>query len=210
MFDFLAAPANLPFSVALAVMLLIGLVEAVGLGASAAHLDIDADGGDLLGWLGVGRVPLLMVLVVFLAAFGLAGLALQQLVASLLGAPVSPWLASAGAVAAALPLTGLGARALARIMPQDETTAVGLDELVGKRGTITIGIARRGSPAKARVHDVHGQTHYVMVEPHDENHPFAEGETVLLVHRDGHIFTGIGEADGLTPHATALPPLRIS
>ena len=212
MLEFIAAPANLPFAVALLVMLLIGLVEALGLGASAAHLDIDADAhaGDLLAWLGIGRVPLLMVLVVFLAAFGLAGLALQQLAASLLGAPVSPWLAAAGALAAALPLTGLGARGLARIMPQDETTAVGLDELVGKRGTIMLGTARRGSPAQARVRDVHGQTHYVMVEPHDENHPFAEGETILLVHREGHIFTGIGEADGLTPHATALPPLRIS
>ena len=197
MIETLVAPENLPFAVALSVMLLIGLVEAVGLGASAAHVDFgaDADGGDLLGWLGVGRVPLLMLLVVFLAAFGLIGLALQQAVG-----PLSPWLASAIAAVAALPVTGIGARGLARIMPQDETTAVSLDTLVGKRGTVTVGTARRGSPAQARVKDIHGQPHYVMVEPHDEAHPIGEGETVLLIRRDGHIFTGLGSADGITPH----------
>jgi membrane protein implicated in regulation of membrane protease activity len=198
MLEFIAAEANLPFAVALLVMLMIGAVEALGLGASAAHLDLDADAGagDLLAWLGIGRVPLLMVLVVFLAAFGLAGLAIQQIVG-----PLPLWMAVPGAIAAALPLTGLGSRGLARIMPQDETTAVSLDTLVGKRGTITIGTARRGSPAQARVRDVHGQTHYVMVEPHDEAHAIAEGETVLLARRDGHIFIALGEADGIVPHA---------
>jgi membrane protein implicated in regulation of membrane protease activity len=197
MLDFLAAPANFPFAVALTVMLLIGVVEALGLGASAVHLDIDADAhaGDLLGWLGVGQVPLLMVLVVFLAAFGLLGLAVQQAVG-----PFPLWLASAIAGVVALPVTGLGARGLARIMPQDETTAVSLDTLVGKRGTITVGTARTGSPAQARVRDVHGQPHYVMVEPHDEAHPIAEGETVLLLRREGHIFIGLGQADGVLPH----------
>jgi hypothetical protein len=199
MIETLTAPGNLPFAVALIVMLLIGLVEALGLGASAVHLDMDADadvGGDLLGWLGVGRVPLLMLLVVFLAAFGLIGLTLQQIFG-----PLDLWIAAPAAAAAALPVTGIGARGLARIMPQDETTAVSLDTLVGKRGTVTIGTARRGSPAQARVKDIHGLAHYVMVEPHDEAHPIAEGETVLLVRRDGNVFTGLGSADGITPHA---------
>ena len=196
MLEFATAPENLPFSVALAVMLLIGLVEAVGLGASAMDLDADADvPGDLLGWLGVGRVPLLMLIVVFLAIFGLVGLIIQQAVG-----PLPAALAAAIAGVAALPLTGIGARGLARIMPRDETTAVSLDSLVGKRGTITVGTARAGSPAQARVKDVHGQPHYVMVEPHDADHPIGEGETVLLVGRDGNLFTGLGEADGIAPH----------
>jgi membrane protein implicated in regulation of membrane protease activity len=163
-------------------------------------VDANADGPDLLAWLGVGRVPILMLLVVFLALFGMAGLAAQQIAAALKGAAMSPSLASAIAVVAALPLTGIGARGLARIMPQDETTAVGLDSLVGKRGTVTIGTARRGSPAQVRVRDVHGQAHYVMVEPHDAAHPLPEGATVLLARREGHIFIGLGEADGITPH----------
>jgi membrane protein implicated in regulation of membrane protease activity len=203
MLEIIAAPANLPFSVALLIMLMIGAVEALGLGASAAHVDL-ADGGfggDLLAWLGVGRVPLLMLLVVFLAFFGMAGLAIQQSAAELAGALLSPWLASAGALAAAVPLTAVGARGLARIMPRDETTAVSLESLLGRRGTITVGTARRGSPAQARVRDEHGQSHYVMVEPNDEAHPIGEGETVLLVRRDGNLFTALGAADGIVPHA---------
>jgi membrane protein implicated in regulation of membrane protease activity len=205
MLAFILAPENLPFSVALLVMLMIGLVEALGLGLSAAHVDVDidahAEGPDLLAWLGVGRVPILMLLVVFLAIFGMVGLSVQQIADGLTGGPLSAALASAVAVLASLPLTGIGARGLARIMPQDETTAIGLDELVGKRGTVTIGTARRGSPAQVRVRDSFGQPHYVMVEPHDEAHPFAEGDTVLLARREGNIFIGLGEADGITPHA---------
>jgi membrane protein implicated in regulation of membrane protease activity len=193
MLDIIAAPANLPFSVALLVMLMIGAVEALGLGASAVHLDLHGDvdgGGDLLGWLGIGKVPLLMLLVVFLALFGLVGLAIQQF-----AGPLPLWIAAPAAAVATLPLTGLGARGLARIMPRDETTAISLDSLVGRRGTITIGTARRGSPAQARVADIHGQVHYVMVEPYDDDHSIGEGETVRLDRRDGNIFIAVGRVD---------------
>lgn len=202
MLEIIASPANLPFSVALLVMLMIGAVEALGLGASAAHLDVDTDlDSDLLGWLGIGQVPLLMLLVVFLALFGLAGLAIQQF-----AGPLSLWIATPAAVAAALPLTGLGARGLARIMPQDETTAISLDSLVGRRATITIGTARRGSPAQARVTDIHGQVHYVMVEPYDDAHAIGEGETVRLDRREGNIFVAVGRrSDGSETSFDALP-----
>lgn len=205
MLEIIAAPANLPFSVALLVMLLIGAVEALGLGLSAAHLDlhVDADGGDLLGWLGFGRVPLLMLLVVFLALFGLAGLAIQQF-----AGPLSLWIAAPAAAAAALPLTGLGARGLARIVPQDETTAISLDSLVGRRGTITIGTARRGSPAQARVRDIHGQIHYVMVEPYDDDHAIGEGETVRLDRRDGNIFIAVARPDVIPSGLDAVARLN--
>ena len=141
-----------------------------------------------------------MLLVVFLAFFGLAGLAIQQF-----AGPLPLWIAAPAAVAAALPLTGLGARGLARIMPGDETTAVSLDSLVGRRGTITIGTARRGSPAQARVKDIHGQVHYVMVEPYDDDHAFGEGETVRLDRRDGNIFIALARADGADSAFDALP-----
>lgn len=202
MLEVIASPANLPFSVALLVMLMIGAVEALGLGASAVHIDLHSDmaGGDLLGWLGVGRVPLLMLLVVFLALFGLAGLAIQQF-----AGPLPLWMATPAAAAAALPLTGLGARGLARIMPGDETTAISIDSLVGRRGTITIGTARRGSPAQARVSDIHGQVHYVMVEPYDDDHSIGEGETVRLDRREGHIFIAVGRTGSAESSFESLP-----
>lgn len=195
MLAFLIAPENVAFSAALLLMLLIGAVEAVGLGASAADLDApNGPGGDLLGWLGVGRLPLLMLLVVALAAFGLAGLALQQTALALTGG-LLPALAAAGvALTAALPLTGVLARGLARVLPRDETTAVGLDSLIGRRARIVVGTASAGSPARARVHDAFGQPHYVLVEPNEAEQRFAEGLDVLLVRREGGSFRAISDA----------------
>ena len=209
MFEFLLAAENVPFAVALLLMLMIGAVEAVGLGSGAVHLDAhaDADSGGALGWLGVGEVPLLMLLVVFLALFGILGLILQQLVQAVAGAPLSPWLASAGAFAATLPLLGMCARGLARIIPGDETTAVALESLVGKRATVTVGSASRGCPAQARVRDAYGQSHYVMIEPNDDGQSVGAGETVLLVRREGEIFIGLAEGDALIPRLDDRPAL---
>ena len=209
MFDFILAPANLPFSVALAVMLMIGAVEALGLGFGAVHLDAHADvhadlhvdgdlGVDPLGWLGLGTVPLLVLLVILLALFGLIGIFVQQVATALAGAPLSPWLASAIALVGALPLGGLCAGGVARILPHDETTAVSLDSLVGRRATVTVGVARCGSPARARVKDMHDQAHYVMVEPMERSTAVEAGGTLLLVRREGEIFIGLAEGEALT------------
>jgi hypothetical protein len=201
MFEFFLLSENLPFSVALLVMLMIGAAEAVGLGAGAVHLDghadVHADGSDLLGWLGIGEVPLLIILVVLLALFGLIGIGIQQLAAGLIGSPLSAWLAAPVAFVAALPLTGVSARGLARILPQDETTAVGLDNLLGKRAEIVIGEARRGSPARGRVRDVYDQAHYVMVEPTNDDGVIAAGATALLVRREGETFFGLPDVNPL-------------
>ena len=210
MLEFLMAPDNLPFAVALVLMLMIGLVEAVGLGVGAVGIDaqgdIHGDAGDLLGWLGVGRIPLLMVIVVLLALFGLIGITIQQLAASFLDGTLPVWMAAPAAFVAALPLTGICARGLARVMPGDETTAVSLDELVGRRATVVVGTARRGCPARASVRDRHGQVHYVMVEPTDEQ-SVGEGGTVLLVRRESDIFIGLADGEPLFASAAERPAL---
>jgi len=196
------APENLPFAVALVLMLMIGAVEAMGLGVGAVGVDADAD---LLGWLGLGRIPLLMLMVVLLALFGLVGITGQQIAAAFLGAPLSPWIAGPAAFVASLPLTGLAARGLQRVLPADETTAVSLEELVGRRATVVVGTARQGSPARASVRDRHGLTHYVMAEPTDAQ-TVAEGGTLLLVRREGEIFVGLAEGQDLFASAAAPGP----
>ena len=197
MFEFFLLPENLPFSVALLVMLLIGAVEALGLGIGGADLDAHVDGGDLLGWLGVGTVPLLIVLVVLLALFGLIGIAIQQAAAAIWGTPLTPWLASAAALVGALPLTGVSARGLAHVLPSAETTAISLENLVGRRAEIVVGEARRGSPARGRVRDAYGQVHYVMVEPTNDDETIKAGATALLVGRQGDIFFGLPDVNPL-------------
>ena len=193
MLGFLAAPEAIAFTAALVLMLAIGLVEALGLGASGLdlHLDVDLDHGGLLGWLGFGRVPLLVVLVAFLAAFGMIGLAGQQLAATFIGHLLPPFVAVPGAALAALPVTAMLGRVLARVMPHDETTAFDVADLAGRTATITVGRAREGAPARARAVDPHGQAHYVLVEPNDPAATFEEGDTVLLVRREGDRFRAI-------------------
>ncbi|EQB31318.1 OB-fold-containig protein [Sphingobium ummariense] len=197
MLAFLLAPENIVFLSAILLMLLIGLVQAAGLGGDA-DLDIDMD-GDLLGWLGFGHLPLLMLLTLFLALFGIIGLVGQQAALDLAGGLLRPLVAVPLAAAAALPATGLAARLLAPLLPRDETSAVSLDALVGSFARIVTGRARQGSPARARVEDHHGQAHYVMVEPDAPTASFEEGETVLLVRREDLIFRAIARGDHYLP-----------
>lgn len=184
------APETIIFTSAIGLMILIGIAEAVGLGASA--IDVDADfGGEIpawLDWLGVGRVPILVVVVALLTTFGVIGLVGQQLIDALFGAPLTAWIAAPAALIAALPLTGFVASGLARILPQDETTAYPVDGLTGLIGVIMVGEARAGSPARASVRDPHGQRHNVLVEPVDPDGVFREGEEVVLVRRYGDVF----------------------
>ncbi|MBB4841059.1 hypothetical protein HNP52_004156 [Sphingomonas kyeonggiensis] len=197
MLAFLLAEGNFAFVVAVLLMLLIGLVQVIGFGHDVdSDLHVEGDFHfDFLSWLGVGRLPLLMLIVVFLAIFGIGGLALQQLLRDWTGEPLSTVAAVPLVGVAALPLTGLAARLLAPILPRDFTTAVPLDVLVGTSAQIVTGRASTGSPARARAEDHHGQVHYIMVEPDNAGQVFEEGERVLLVRREGECFRAISRGD---------------
>ena len=200
MIEFLMAAENFVFVTALLLMVLIGVVQVIGLGVDTHfHLHIDSH-PDLLSWLGVGRLPLLMLLVVFLAVFGTVGLIGQQAIHDTTGHLLGPLYAIPAAIGAALPLTGLAARGLARVLPSDETTAIELDDLVGEVARIVTGRAAAGFPARARVDDRHGQAHYVMVEPNNPDETFTEGEAILIVRRDGQLFRAISRGDNRLPH----------
>ena len=205
----LLEPHNMPFAAALVIMLILAIVQLIGIADFGdADFDLDADGDGLpdagmfdglLTLLGIGRVPLTIWLALFLFLFAGIGLSVQELATSLTGSPLDSWLAALIAGVAALPVTGVFARPLGRILPKDHTTAVSTESLIGRRATITDGVARTGSPARARVKDVHGQTHYVMVEPHEASSEIHAGDEVLLVRREDGQF-----------YATALAERRLS
>lgn len=210
MSEFLLATENLPFTIALTVMLGIACLEGVTilmgfalsgiLDALLPDLDFDFEVDlyselespspffRILGWLRIGKVPMLMLLIVFLTGFGLIGLALQLLIDSSLGFLVPSWLISIPALLLALPVVRVFGGALNRFMPNDETEAVSVDSLVGRVATITLGTATWKSPAEARVQDIHGLTHYVMVEPDVEGENFIAPSAVLLVRNAGAVF----------------------
>ena len=137
MLDQFLAPENIVFSSALLLMLLIGAVQAIGLAGDIdadLHGDTDGDIGvadTLLAWAGIGRVPFLMWLVLFLALFGALGLGLQHLMTALTGGPGSNLLMVPVTAVAALPVAGGAARLVAHILPRHETTPIEPDDLLG-------------------------------------------------------------------------------
>lgn len=210
MLDLLTAPQNIAFTVALAIMLVIAVMEGIAmfLGAGLSEFvdamlpetefdvdfDVDVDTSAFsrfLGWLRVGRVPVLMLLIVFLTAFGLIGLTLQSFVMGVIGFYLPAWMAVIPAFAASLPVVRIGGGALAALIPNDETDAVSSDTFVGRVAVITLGTASAGSPAEAKLTDEHGHTHYIMVEPDEPLLRFEQGSAVLLTEHHGAVFKGI-------------------
>jgi hypothetical protein len=215
----LFAPGNFPFAVALVLMVGIGILEMIGAvfggGISSAledllpdpspdvAMDVDAPDLDgttleapglvsrLLGWLHVGRVPLLVLLVVFLLFFGIGGLLLQEIVDSLLGRMLPGWLAAPAVFAGVLPAVRATGGLLARVLPRDETTSVSTRTFIGRVAVVITGTAARGAPAQAKLHDQHGQVHYVLVEPDVDGDRFPTGAAVLLVSQQGAVFRAI-------------------
>ncbi len=188
-----------PFGAALLLMLALFIIEGAGLLFSVSPsswldgLALDTPDGveGSLGWLHLGKVPFLVLLGIFLAGFALSGYAIQGFCQALLENLLPAWLVSFPATLAGLSLvSGLGGL-IARIMPSDETSAVSELSLIGRAGIVTQGIARHGMAAQAKVRDMHGRVHYVMVEPDLEGDTFEEGSTVLLVRKIGAKFHGI-------------------
>jgi hypothetical protein len=142
-------------------------------------------------------LPILIWLTSLLGCFTLAGIAIQQGATALTGGPLHWGLASGGAFVAGALLNTLAANGLARIMPGFETSVISTDDFLRLRGTILEGTARRGSPARAKIVDQHGQAHFIMVEPHDDTDAIAAGETALIVRRDGKLFYALPDANAL-------------
>jgi hypothetical protein len=200
----LSAAETWPFVVATVLLLLITAAEGLALlaGVSVFHwLDhwlpgiSHAEQGALdkgLGWLHVGRVPVLALLVIFLAAFAMTGFALNMVAHRLLGLWVPVWLSIPVAAVAGLPIVRILGAGIGRLVPSDESFAVTLDSLVGRVATVLGGTARNGYPAEAKVLNQHGQTLYVMVEPDAADAIFEAGASVLLVRQiAGTRFSGI-------------------
>jgi hypothetical protein len=202
----LLSPELWPFALATGLLLAVAAMEALALilGASIFHwLDgagahpgdiAEADGpvSAALGWLHIGKVPLLAILVIFLTSFAVTGFVAQFAIKSASGHFLAPLIASAIAfIVGVLAVRILGA-GLGRMVPKDETSAVADASLVGRVGTIVIGVARAGRPAEARIHDEHGTPHYIMVEPEGASDTFESGSSVLLVrHLNGRRFQAI-------------------
>lgn len=223
MTEFISQPQNFPFSISLGLMIAIGLLEVISTlsGFAASGLldsvlpDLDMDGSsglDLddavsagalsrwMGWLQFGRVPALVLFILFLLGFGSIGFMVQSLSLKVLGSFLSGGAASIPAFLGALIFVRWTGKTVARIIPGDETEAVSENSFSGRVAVITIGTARKGHPAQAKVRDAFGNTHYLMVEPDEPHHVFETGDEVLLLMNAGAVFYAMPNPGGASAH----------
>lgn len=192
----LTAPETWPFGAALAVMVGLSIVEGAGLmlSHSPSHaleslLPDFPDGIEgSLGWLHIGKVPLLVLFILFLAGFTVSGYVIQSVAYGVSGGLLPAWLASIpAALAGVSTVSGVGGL-LAKIIPKDESSAVSEQTLIGRSATVISGTARAGLAAEAKVRDAYGRAHYVMVEPDLPDQTFPEGSDIVLVRKIGARF----------------------
>lgn len=164
-----------------------------------AHAGADGHAGDIGGapdglltqmllWLHFGQIPFTILFILFLLNFGITGLVLQNVIKLNAGAYLAAPLAVGIAFLVALPGLRLTGGLLRPILPREETEAVSRDSFIGMGAQITSGTARYGRPAEARLRDSFGRTHYVMVEPENEEDVFVAGSHVLLLKREEAVY----------------------
>lgn len=205
----LASPALFPFTLAALVMGGLVLVEVlslvVGHSASAivdSMLDHDAGHGfhaeadgdfspsGIMSWINVGRVPFLILLILALAGFAVAGFAIQAVAGAILS-PLPALLAGMGALFLTVPFLRVSSRGLSRIIPKDESYVISADDLVGSTAEVTLGPLDSGLPGQVRALDRHGNAHFLRARAAADAPAMKQGERVLLVDRAEGVFTAV-------------------
>ncbi|SDU06702.1 YqiJ family protein [Desulfobacula phenolica] len=146
------------------------------------------------GWLRIGQIPVLIILIAFLTIFGLVGFFIQSVVVKITGHLLPGIIASAISFLLTLPLVRAATGIIVKIMPKDETQAVAEKSFIGRIAVITLGKASKNNPAQAKVRDKFGTAHYVMVEPDIDDENFAQGDQVLIVKQTGFGYKAIHNA----------------
>ena len=150
-----------PFGVSFALIVLVAMLEGLGMLVSLSpsnlidhalpELHSDSSLDHTLGWLHIGKVPALVLLMLFLAGYTVFGYAMQMVMHGVFGFYLPAWAAGVIAVAPGLAtVRGLGAL-IAHIIPRDESSVVSELALIGRAGVISSGAARLGGAgARAR------------------------------------------------------------
>jgi len=213
MYDFILQPENFYFSLALGLMLGIALLEGItalfgfalsGIVDSLLHLDVDVDIdfdpsididadnalSKMFSWLRIGKVPVIMLLIVFLTSFSLVGYGIQSVSQDLFGTLMAAWFACIIAFIISIPILRFFARLISRLLPKDETDAVSTSTFIGRLAVLTTADAVQGRTVEARLKDEYGNSHYIMIEP-DGDFTIPAKTKALLISQKGNIFKAI-------------------
>ncbi len=212
--DILLAPDVRPFAISAAIMVTLGGIELLTMivGFSISELigkdfALEAESHSAIGglflWINAGRLPLLILMILALGVFAIAGFLLQAIAHSF-GTAVPVALAALAAAALSLPAIRVTSRGIARIIPRDETYAVEEADFVGHVAEVSIGPLDQGLPGRVRLKDVFGNWHSVAARASPESTPLPVGASVLLVDRDARCFIAISApADLITQQQTS-------
>jgi hypothetical protein len=143
----------------------------------------------VLALLGLHAMPLMAWLALLAAVFASAGILVQSMVHSVFGDYLPATFAVLCAGPPAVLLTSRLSRLVGRIIPRETSSAIS-ERSYGRsrRGVVTVGVAKAGSPAQVRFTDLHGNMHYLMAEPFDPADEIGEGsEVVILRTRSGDL-----------------------
>ena len=199
--DILLAPDVRPFAISAAIMVTLGGIELLTMivGFSISELigkdfALEAESHSAIGglflWINAGRLPLLILMILALGVFAIAGFLLQAVTHSV-GTAVPVTLAALAAAAISLPAIRVTSRGIARIIPRDETYAVDEADFVGHVGEVSIGPLDQGLPGRVRLKDVFGNWHTVSARAGPDVQALPVGASVLLVDRDAKGFIAI-------------------
>jgi membrane protein implicated in regulation of membrane protease activity len=166
------------------------LGEPGDLDADALVAEGDADesllgdaGRHLLGFFGVGRAPLTLVLASLMLGWGLLGLAANELLRPLLGDPAR-FIGLSLAIAAIGSLLGakLFAEFSARVMPKDESYAIKREGLLGLTGTVVYPVTV--SAGRVHVRDRHRTLHQLSARVAPGQPLIPKGTQVIVASMD--------------------------
>jgi len=179
----LLTPAFQPFTIAAGLLVGLLILEILSLliGASILGSLDNFDLFDLLfGWLNLGKVPFLALLMVFLGSFAVTGFILQSVSISFFY-PLPVWVASLISLAVTIPLTRKGSRLVERLIPHDETYATEPEYFIGRTGIVSLGPVQTDSVARIKIRDEWGNWHFPRACPAISGEVIEQGAVILVV-----------------------------
>lgn len=214
MIDYLFEPYNAPFLYALYFMLgilgleILSLIAGLGLSEIVDNLfdatdvgldneidaDVEIEGNFItkyIAWIKVKNVPMLILVIVFLASFSITGFVGQSALVRFFDFVLPTWASILGFGLAAVPGYYWVSKFLGEKLFKEETSAVSEKTFLGQTAEINMGTAKLGLPAEAKLKDQYGQLHYFLVEPETDGEEFEQGTKVQLIRKENNSFKAI-------------------
>jgi hypothetical protein len=197
--SFLVAGPNLPFLIAACLVAAIAILELLSSLVGHSHIMLDSDidftadlngngipdylemdSAGLFGWLNPGHVPSIVFLLMFAGVFALFGFTGQWVFQGLTGMLIPMLVAGPIAATATLPVVRQASIVIVKILPQDETSAISTESLIGRIGVVNVGPISDKEWGFARFTDQYGTDHQLLVR-NEGNEYIANGESVVLL-----------------------------